>query len=125
MDRDFYQVLGLARTASPADVRAAYARLVRRHHPDNAGDLPDRLRDVQAAYRCLADPAARADHDRRIAESERAHLARQQRVQRRLGRYDRRRPAPPPRPAPSRRWRMMLVAAIGVGVLARLSLALL
>lgn len=122
MDRDFYQVLGVARTAAPAEIRATYVRLVKRHHPDVAGNLPGRLRDVQAAYHCLANPASRAEHDRRIAEGERAHHARQRAVQRRLGRYDGRHPVP--RERRPRRWRPILIAAVALGVAARLSLLL-
>lgn len=122
MERDFYQVLGVARTAAPAEIRATYVRLVRRHHPDVSGDLPGRLHDVQAAYRCLADPVSRAEHDRRIAESEHAHRAKQRSVQRRLGRYDGHHPAP--RQRHPRRWRPILIAAVGLGVAARLSLLL-
>ena len=122
MERDFYQVLGVARTATPAEVRSTYVRLVKRHHPDTAGSLPSRLRDVQQAYRCLADPALRAEHDRNIEDGERAHHARQRSIRRRLGRYDSRHPAPGPRAR--RNWRAMLAAAIGVGVIVRLSLTL-
>ena len=124
MERDFYQVLGVARTATPAEIRATYVRLVKRHHPDVSGSLPERLRDVQQAYHCLADPVARAEHDRLVLDSERSHLARQRAVQRRLGRYDNRHRTPPPRPARNRRWRAILLAAIGIGVAARMSLGL-
>lgn len=128
MERDFYQVLGVARDASSADIRTTYIRLVKRHHPDNAGSLPSRLRDVQQAYRCLADPQRRAEHDHRIADAERAHHARQRSIQRRLGRYDSRHPSSRARPGPGprrgKRWRMMLIASVGVGIVVRLSLRL-
>jgi DnaJ-class molecular chaperone len=123
MQRDFYQVLGVGRAASIAEIRATYVRLVKRHHPDSSGDLPSRLRDVQQAYRCLADPALRAEHDRFIAASERAHRRRQQSIQRRLGRYDSRHPST--RALRRRHWRAILLVAIGVGMVARISLGLL
>jgi curved DNA-binding protein CbpA len=131
MKRDFYQVLGVARDASPAEIRTTYIRLVKRHHPDHSGSLPSRLRDVQQAYRCLADPARRAEHDHSIADAERAHHARQRSIQRRLGHYDSRHPSPPARPGRpgpwpwrDKRWRTMLIATIGVGIVARISLGL-
>lgn len=124
MDRDPYQILGVARTASDAEIRARYVRLVKLHHPDTAGSLPARLADVQAAYRCLADPAARAAHDRRLVDRERTHFERQRRVQRRLGRYDRGHRHPVPRARQPRRWRTMLIAAIGIGVVTRAALTL-
>ena len=121
MQRDFYQVLGIAHDASPENIRAAYVRLVRRHHPDVLGYFPGRLYDVQQAYRQLSNPAARAAHDRDIAAGMRAHLARQHSVQRRLGRYDRRHPAPQPRPGRTIRWRRFVVATVGVAIVAVIS----
>lgn len=111
-DRNFYQVLGVARTASQTEIRAAYARLVRRHHPDVAGALPDRLRDVQQAYRALSRTDARAEHDLAIIAAERLHADRRARVQRRLRGYDRRHPRPVPRPSP--KWTVVLFAAAAI-----------
>lgn len=124
MERDLYQILGVARTASAAEIRARYVRLLKLHHPDAAGSLPGRLADVQAAYRSLADPAVRAAHDRRLAEGERTHFERQRRVQRRLGRYDRGHRRPVPRAPRPRRWRAMLIAVVGIGVVTRAALTL-
>lgn len=128
--RDFYQVLGVTRTASPADIRAAFVRLAKHHHPDharNAGELPGRLQEVQQAYHCLSNDSARAAHDRALEESERLHLARQRNVQHRLRRYDGRHPHPQPRPQPNSRsrlrairWRSLLVAAVSATILARI-----
>jgi DnaJ-class molecular chaperone len=120
---DFYQVLGVPRGAAPDEIRAAYVRLAKRHHPDVHGSLPTRLREVQQAYRCLSDGEARGRHDRVIAEAERSHLARQQRVQRRLGRYDRRHSHDMARPD-RRRW-PLLVAATGIAIVVGVSVMLL
>lgn len=65
--RDYYEVLGVSRDASTADIRRAYRRLARRYSPDvNLWDPgAERLFDeIQDAYRVLADPAARARYDR-------------------------------------------------------------
>ncbi|MBH9538462.1 J domain-containing protein [Novosphingopyxis sp. YJ-S2-01] len=86
--RDYYQVLGVPRTAERAEIRNAYVRLVKRHHPDTIGSLPHRLQDVQRAYRCLTDAQARAAHDNDIVENEHAHRVRQRLVERRLSRLD-------------------------------------
>lgn len=123
IERDFYQVLGVGRGASVDEIRAAYIRLVRRHHPDVVGYLPSRLRDVQQAYRCLSNAETRASHDVAIAQNERAHLARQRSVQRRLGRYDNRHPQSPPRPGRGR-WARLAVVTAGIFLVARLSLRL-
>lgn len=128
--RDFYQVLGVARNASPAQIRAAFVRLAKQHHPDHAratSDLPGRLHEVQQAYRCLSNTEARAHHDDALEEGERLHFARQRRVQRRLSRYDGLYPHPQPRAqpnSPSRfqfgtRWRLVLIAVMGAIVVGR------
>lgn len=125
--RNFYQVLGVRSDASQADIRAAFVRLTKLHHPDSmgrTGDLPQRLQDVQAAYRCLSVAETRARHDAALAEVERAHTARTRAVQRRLGRYDRRHPHAQPRPRRSLLHRRAIVlVALGVAaVLASLRL---
>ena len=55
---DPYEVLGLDRNATEADVRAAYLRLVKRHHPDkNPGDKASEwiFKEVQSAHETLRD----------------------------------------------------------------------
>jgi hypothetical protein len=69
-----YESLGIAPDASPEDVRRAYLRLAREHHPDrHAGsssrsgvaDAERRMREVNAAWAVLGDAGRRADYDRR------------------------------------------------------------
>lgn len=119
VQRDYYQVLGLTRDASPAQIRAAYIRHAKRHHPDLAPRhaLPGRLQEVQQAYRCLSDAQTRAFHDRALRENDAVHAARQRSVQRHLRRYDRRHAHPPPRIHRRIAWRPLLVIVIGVGIL--------
>jgi molecular chaperone DnaJ len=63
---DFYVILGVERAASPSDVKRAYRRLARKHHPDiNPGDAESEaffLR-VTEAYETLVDPERRQDYD--------------------------------------------------------------
>lgn len=61
-----YEVLGVARSASPDQVRAAYRSAARDHHPDAGGD-PGRMRALNAAWQVLGDPARRAAYDRELA----------------------------------------------------------
>lgn len=58
-----YDTLGLTPDASPADVRAAYRRLVRRHHPDHGGAGGAAMAALTEAHRVLSDPARRAVYD--------------------------------------------------------------
>jgi DnaJ-class molecular chaperone len=63
MAKDYYQVLGVARGASLADIKKAYRKLARKHHPDlNPGDkaAEARFKDIQEAYAVLSDPKKRA-----------------------------------------------------------------
>jgi molecular chaperone DnaJ len=62
-----YQTLGLERKARIADVKRAYKRLARRHHPDlNPGDRrsEERFRRISEAYAVLSDPQKRRAYDR-------------------------------------------------------------
>jgi DnaJ-class molecular chaperone len=67
MPEDYYQTLELLRSASPRDIKHAYRRLARKHHPDfNPGDpsAEDRMEDINRAYEVLSDRAKREEYDR-------------------------------------------------------------
>jgi DnaJ-class molecular chaperone len=64
-----YDTLGLDRGCTTAQVRAAYRRLVKQHHPDVNHTAPEATRRVQAlntAHATLSDPARRAAYDREL-----------------------------------------------------------
>ncbi len=64
---DFYEVLGVRRNASAAEIRRAYQKQARRLHPDlNPGDpiAAERFRVVSRAFEVLSDPQRRAQYDR-------------------------------------------------------------
>jgi curved DNA-binding protein CbpA len=66
-DRDPYQVLGLGRDATGAEVARAYRRLARAVHPDSRPGDPaaaGQFRSLSDAYGLLSDQARRADYDR-------------------------------------------------------------
>lgn len=66
MAKDLYQILGVARTASDADIRKAYRKLARKHHPDvNPGNKKseDHFKEVAAAYEVLSDETKRKAYD--------------------------------------------------------------
>jgi len=63
--RDFYEVLGVPRTASPDEIQRAYRKLARKHHPDVSKD-PDseeNFKQVSEAYDVLSDPETRKRYD--------------------------------------------------------------
>jgi curved DNA-binding protein CbpA len=66
---DHYRVLGVPRDASVNEIRSAYRRLARRHHPDvnpRAGGS-QRFRALARAYETLSDPSERARYDHAVA----------------------------------------------------------
>lgn len=70
MAGDHYDVLGVAPDARHDEIRAAYRRLMRQHHPDRRPGDPaaeERAREVTAAWAVLGRPSARAAYDRRRA----------------------------------------------------------
>lgn len=65
--RDYYEVLGLSRSASSEEVKKAYRRLARQHHPDfNKGDpeADARFKEISEAYEVLSDPQKREMYNR-------------------------------------------------------------
>ncbi len=64
--RDYYEVLGVSRTAGVAEIKKAYRNLARKYHPDTAGGDPgatDRFKEVQEAYDVLSDETKRKTYD--------------------------------------------------------------
>jgi len=63
----YYDVLGLARTASAEDVKGAYRKLAKEHHPDRNPDnhaAEHKFKEISEAYEILKDPNRRAAYDR-------------------------------------------------------------
>ncbi len=67
--KDYYQILGVARTASDAEIKTAYRRLASQHHPDKGGDTK-KFQEVEEAYRVLSNPNTRAEHDNPAAAAQ-------------------------------------------------------
>ena len=84
--RDFYQVLGLPRTASAEDIKKAYRRLARQYHPDlhsgsKKAEMEKKFKELNEAHEILSDPDKRKKYDQYGAQWEQAEAfekARQQ-----------------------------------------------
>jgi DnaJ-class molecular chaperone len=64
--KDYYSTLGVAKTATEKEIKQAYRKLARKHHPDvNPGDksAESRFKDLSEAYEVLGDPAKRKKYD--------------------------------------------------------------
>jgi curved DNA-binding protein len=65
-NKDYYKTLGVARGASQDDIKKAYRRLVRQHHPDvsRASNAEQKTKELNEAYDVLGDATKRAAYDR-------------------------------------------------------------
>src|SRR3954470_21374872 len=64
--RDYYEILGVPRTASDADIKKAFRKLAREYHPDvakNKKQAEEKFKEINEAYEVLGDPAKRKKYD--------------------------------------------------------------
>lgn len=66
MPRDYYEILGVPRTATESEIKSAFRRLARQYHPDvsNEPDAEERFKEINEAYAVLSNPEKRAAYDR-------------------------------------------------------------
>ena len=64
--KDYYEVLGVPRSASEAEIKKAFRKLAREHHPDvakNKKQAEEKFKELNEAYEVLGDPAKRKKYD--------------------------------------------------------------
>jgi hypothetical protein len=68
--RSLYEILQVDPRAEPEVLEAAFRRLARKYHPDISRTSDERMKELNAAYEVLRDPARRAEYDRALLEPE-------------------------------------------------------
>lgn len=63
MPKDYYKTLGVSRTASPDEIKAAFRKLAHQHHPDKKGGDASKFKELNEAYQALSDAEKRKQYD--------------------------------------------------------------
>src|SRR5207245_215517 len=63
LEKDYYKVLGVPEEATDKDIRRAYRKLAKEHHPDSNPGHEDRFKEISAAYDVLSDAEKRTAYD--------------------------------------------------------------
>jgi molecular chaperone DnaJ len=61
--KDYYEILGIRRDASQADIKNAFYKLAHKYHPDKGGDA-EKFKEINEAYQVLSNPEKRAQYDK-------------------------------------------------------------
>jgi molecular chaperone DnaJ len=61
--KDYYEILGVSRSASKEEIKKAYRKLAHQYHPDKGGGDEQRFKEISEAYRVLADDQKRSQYD--------------------------------------------------------------
>jgi len=65
--RDYYEVLGISKTATEQEIKSAYRKMALQHHPDRNPenqDSEEKFKEAAEAYSILSDPQKRSQYDR-------------------------------------------------------------
>src|SRR5580704_10914441 len=61
--RDYYEILGISKTATADEIKRAYRKLAMQHHPDRHGGDDSQFKEIGEAYEVLKDDQKRAAYD--------------------------------------------------------------
>ncbi len=64
MNKDYYKILGVGKTATEEEIKKAYRKLAHQHHPDKQGGDEGKFKEVNEAYQVLSNKEKRAQYDR-------------------------------------------------------------
>lgn len=63
MAKDYYDILGVGRSASDDEIKKAYRKLAHKYHPDKSGGDAEKFKEINAAYQVLSDKSKRSQYD--------------------------------------------------------------
>ena len=62
-EKDYYKILGVAKSSSAKEITKAYRKLAKEHHPDANRGSDDKFKEISAAYDVIGDPGKRKEYD--------------------------------------------------------------
>ena len=61
MNKDYYQILGVEKSATKDDIKKAFRKLAHKYHPDKKDGNPEKFKEASEAYTVLSDDAKRKE----------------------------------------------------------------
>ena len=64
MPKDYYEILGVSKTAAENEIKRAYRKLAHQHHPDKNGGSDKKFKEINEAYQVLGNKEKKEQYDR-------------------------------------------------------------